>query len=434
MTSQPLSVSSHTLYRQHHTHSFYDITLTICVASFALYKTWDPHFLSSNHHFENITPTILDIMSTVSVSSHQLYWWFHSPNMYDITSSTCEIFCPLYLWHHTHYVWQHNPMCWLHHTLHMCDIICATEDITSTLLHQVTIFMTSHPLQAWHHPPCIRHRTNCIFVITTSPLISHPLLYDITPTISVTSYALYITSYPLLLSSHYCTNDSKGLTYETTSRMKFKIYTIHVTSQSVVCVITPTVLRASHPLFVWPHTWHRCNIFCTIEDIKSSLYAIIPPFLWHHTHYIWYRIDAISVTTSTVLMTSHQLYLWDLILYICQNHIHYIQQHNHYICTITATVPVSHTHTFHDISPFVYMTSHAQYMIPQPLHLYGHTHAIDAITKIMEVIPLGTRMILYTLYITSHSPFMTSILGIYDITKHCIHDIRSPLYDITSTL
>ena len=118
--------------------------------------------------------------------------------MYDITSTTCETFCPIYLWHHTHYVWQHNPMCWLHHTLHMYDIICATEDVTSTLSDQVTIFMTSHPLQAWHYSPCIRHLTNCIVVITTSPLISHPLLYDITPTISVTSYALYITSYPLL--------------------------------------------------------------------------------------------------------------------------------------------------------------------------------------------------------------------------------------------
>ena len=31
-------------------------------------------------------------------------------------------------------------------------------------------------------------------------------------------------------------------------------------------------------------------------------------------------------------------------------------QHSLYICTITATVPVSHTHAFHDITPFVYMT------------------------------------------------------------------------------
>ena len=282
--------------------------------------------------------------------------------MYDITSSICETFCPLYLWHRTHYVWHHKPLCWLHHTWHMYDIICTTEDITSTLSHQATFFTTSHPLQAWHHTPCIWYRTNCIFVITTSPLIIHTLLYDNTPTICMISYGLYITSYPLLMSSHYCTYDSTTLTYETTPSMQFKIYTIHVTSQSIVCVITPTVLWASHPLFVWHHTRHWYSIFCTIEDIASSFYEIKPSFLWHHTHYIWHCINAISVTTSTVLMISHQLYLSDLILCICRHQIHFIQQHIHYIFTITVTVPVSHTQTFHDITPFVYMKLHPLYV------------------------------------------------------------------------
>ena len=332
------------------------------VASFALYKTSHPHFLISIHHFEDITPTILDIMSSISVTSHKLYRWYHSHYMYDITSSICETFCPQYLWHHPHYVWDHNPMCWLHNTRHMYDIICATEAITSTLSHQATIFMTSHPLQAWHHTPCIRHRTNCIFVITNSPLISHPLLYDITPTISVTSYVLYITSYALLMSSHYSTYNSTTLTYETTSSMQFKIYTIPVTSQSLVYVITHNVLRASHPLFVWPHTRHRYSIFCTIEDITSSLYEIKAPFLWHHTHYILHCIDAISVTTSTLLKISHQIYSWDLILYICLHHIHCIQQHIHYISSITATVPVSHTHSFQIFTAFEYMTLHTLYV------------------------------------------------------------------------
>ena len=244
--------------------------------------------------------------------------------------------------------------------------------------------MTSHRLQACHHTPCIRHHTNCIFAITTSPLISHPLFIDIIPTICVTSCVLYITSHPILMSSHYSTYDCRNLTYETTYSMQSKIYTIHVTSQSLVCVITPTVLRASHPLFVWHHTWHRHNIFCTIEDITSSLYEIKPSFLRNHTHYIWPHIDAISVTTSTQLMISHQMYLWDLILYICWYHIHCIQKHIHYICTITATVPVSLTHHFHDITPFVYMTSHQLYLIPQPLHLSGHTRTIDAITKLWK--------------------------------------------------
>ena len=177
MTSQPPSGSSHPLYKQHHTHSFYGITLAICVASFALYKISHPHFLTSNHHLEHITPTILEIVSTVSVSSHLLYRWYHSRYMYDITFSTCETFCPLYLWHGTHYVWHHNPVCWLHLNGHMYDITCATEAVTSTVSDQATVFMTSHSLQAWHH-------TNCIFVIITSPLISHQYC--------MTSHPLYV--------------------------------------------------------------------------------------------------------------------------------------------------------------------------------------------------------------------------------------------------
>ena len=197
----------------------------------------------------------------------------------------------------------------------MYDIIRTTEDVTYTLSHQDTIFMTSHPLQAWHHTPCIRHHTNCIFVITTSPLLSYPLLYDITPTVCVISYALYITSYLLITSSHCCTYDSTSLTYETTSSMQFKIFTIHVTSQSLVCVITPTVLRPSHPLFVWHHTRHKYSIFCTLADITYSIYEIKPPFLWYHTtiydiismlflsphpHYWWYHTNTIYEISSSI--------------------------------------------------------------------------------------------------------------------------------------
>ena len=227
---------------------------------------------------------------------------------------------------HSAYIWDH----W------------TSDDVTSTLSKQTTLFMMSHPLQAWHLTHSIRHRTHCIFVITTSPLISQPLLYDITPTICVTSYALYLTSHPLLMSSHYSAYDSTTSICETTSSMQGHIYPIHVTSQPLICVITPTVLTTSHPLFVWHHTLHMCSIFCTIEDITSSLYDIKAPFLWHHPHCIWHLIQGISVITSTVLMISHQLYLWDLIRYIWRPCIHCIQHHIHYICKIIATVSVSH--------------------------------------------------------------------------------------------
>ena len=45
-----VSLSSQPLH-WYHTHSLHDITLAVCVASLALYKTSRPHFMTSNHHF-----------------------------------------------------------------------------------------------------------------------------------------------------------------------------------------------------------------------------------------------------------------------------------------------------------------------------------------------------------------------------------------------
>ena len=94
--------------------------------------------------------------------------------MYDITYCIHVTSYPLYLWHHIHYVWQHNTVCCWYHTRHMCDIICTTDDITSTLSHQTTVLMMSHPLLALHHTHSIRHCTHCI--------CHHNLSTDITPT------------------------------------------------------------------------------------------------------------------------------------------------------------------------------------------------------------------------------------------------------------
>ena len=48
---------------------------------------------------------------------------------------------------------------------------------------------------------------------------------------------------------------------------------------------------------------------------------------------------------------------------------------------------------------------------------YGMQKALyQSITTVLEVIPFGTHMTTYTVYITSQSHFMTSFLNIYDIT------------------
>ena len=130
-------------------------------------------------------------------------------------------------------------------------------DVTSTSR------ITSHPN--------IRHCTNCIFVITTSPLISHPRLNDKTPTFCVTSYALYRTSHPIIMSSLYCTYDIKTSISETTSSMYGDIYTIHETSE-------PLSL-SSHPLYrqYHMHSWH---------DITLAIYvAFFPLCRTSHPHF-----------------------------------------------------------------------------------------------------------------------------------------------------
>ena len=159
-----------------------------------------------------------------------------------------------------------------------------------------------------------------------------------------------------------------------------------MTSQSLVCVITPTLLRASHPLFVRHRTRHRYNIFCTIEDTISSFYEIKPPFLWNNTQYIWPRTDSISVTTSTLLMISHQLYLWDLILYVSTSYSLYtityslyLYNHSHCSCVSHPLFPRYHTFCIYDIAPTICLTSD-------------------------------------TLYKVSHTQFMTSPHIFYDIT------------------
>ena len=104
---------------------------------------------------------------------------------------------------HSAYVWHPLHCRW--HRIHSITPNNAIYDVTSSSR------ITSHP--------CIRHCTHCIFVIMTSPLISHHLLYDILPTFCVTSYALYRTSHPILMSLQYCTYDITASIYETTSSM-----------------------------------------------------------------------------------------------------------------------------------------------------------------------------------------------------------------------
>ena len=64
----------------------------------------------------------------------------------------------------------------------------------------------------------------------------------------------------------------------------------------------------------------------------------------------------------------------------------------------------------------LYLSCHPLYLTSQALYLCHHTCCIEDITTSMEIIILGIRKTSWTLKMTSHSHFMTSILIIYDIT------------------
>ena len=167
----------------------------------------------------------------------------------------------------------------------MYDILCTADDNAPTLSHQTTVFMMSYPLQEGQHSPCIRHRTHWFCVITVSPLTSHPLLYDITPTFCVTSYNLYISLHPILISSHYCTYDITASIYETTSSM-----------------------GATYTLNMWHHSHYLCHHTHCIDNITPTLFMTShSPYMWHRLHYTRHHILTFLHQT-TILRTSEPLY------------------------------------------------------------------------------------------------------------------------------
>ena len=97
-----VTVSSHPLYQFYLTQCMDDITETICMTSYALHMTSHRLFRTSHHFMYDIKPTISDLTSTVSVSSHPPFWWYHSHSIYDITSNISMTSYPLYLWHNIH--------------------------------------------------------------------------------------------------------------------------------------------------------------------------------------------------------------------------------------------------------------------------------------------------------------------------------------------
>ena len=166
------------------------------------------------------------------------------------------------------------------------------------------------------------------------------------------------------------------------------------------------------------------GIFCTIQDITSSLYDLRPLCLCHVTHYIWHRVYCICVIASTVLMISHQLYFWDHINYNSRHHIHCIWHDIHWICVRTVTrLMISHhfyvwhhTHYMYNIIYTLYVITPIFYEIT-PHYLYDHMHCIHIITPTVSNPASTVSVSSQPLYIWSQD--------------NCMYDITPTIYKIS---
>ena len=125
--------------------------------------------MTSNHHFYDIKPTIFDIISTVSLSSHPRYWWYHTNCFYEISSSLYDdiiyitsqkLYMTSHTWHHKHYICHLTHYIW-----HCINYIHVIKPSVSNIQHN---------LSGWHHTHYIYDIIFIMYGITWT-------LYDITP-------------------------------------------------------------------------------------------------------------------------------------------------------------------------------------------------------------------------------------------------------------
>ena len=130
VTSQPLSLTSHTQYLCHHTHWI----------NFIKPSVWyRMHYMG--HHIHNLGHHITLCMTSgpLYLTSLPLYLCHHTHPINYITDTICITSHPVYLWHHIHYIY---------------DIISTKYDITTLCVDDATlgICMTSFALQMTMHP------------------------------------------------------------------------------------------------------------------------------------------------------------------------------------------------------------------------------------------------------------------------------------------
>ena len=250
---------------------------------------------------------------------------------------------------HTLYLTSYQH-CFFHHIHCIDDII-------------PTLFMRSHPLYMSTSYPlyCIQEPIHYVCTITATVPVSHPhfpwyhtlCIYDIAPTICLTSDTLYKVSYPQFVSSRHIIYDITGVLF----------------MSSLPQYIT------LHPQYLCPHNPSTYDLWTTVCMTSHPLY------IWHLMHHTYRHIHSLSShhcsnnITSTAFMTSHTLYTTS-----------HTWQHKSYICHLT-----------------LYIWLH-------PLYLCHQTQGINCILPTLCMSLHTICMTSYSVCLISHEHFMTSLL------------------------
>ena len=146
---------------------------------------------------------------------------------------------------------------------------------------------------------------------------SHPLywecnthsIYDITSTVYMAQYALYMTSNPRFMTSQHSIHDIKTIIShltpiipDSTSRVSLSSHTVYrwynphcmYDNTATICTTSYELHMTSHPLFMISH--HAMT--------SHPLYSC------HHTQDTCHRIHCSWTITYGVLIIPHLLYVW----------------------------------------------------------------------------------------------------------------------------
>ena len=121
----------------------------------------------------DITPTISEMASTVSVSSQWLHWWSQTNSMHDITATLCVASYALYKTSYTFFMTSHHCSYHISSTAFMTShILCMTSNMAIQMLH-----LPSDPLYLTLHPLYLCHQTQGITYTTPTPCMPSHTLY-----------------------------------------------------------------------------------------------------------------------------------------------------------------------------------------------------------------------------------------------------------------